>query len=204
MSWRSLNPANEPYVVSVDGIGGGVGAKRIHWFRHAWTGAESSTTTAICIHNTITMTTATQTILGSACTQPTTPRCLSVTGAATQTGVVTIYGTDINDHAISESFTMDPGVKVLGAKAFKSVTSVVVPPYTTADTKTLTIGDSTLLGLPLILPDAASIFAHYDAGVLEDAAPTITVDAADISKNTMIAHTPAHDHAVVVIGYIYA
>lgn len=197
----SDNPASE---ISLCQSITGLSVQRLHWWKWSWTGTESSATSATCIRSIITLKDAETQDISTLIIQPTTPRCLSITGGkAEEVGIVTIYGTNINDDPISEGITLNGLNKVLGTKAFKTVTHILYPARTQATTPTVTVGDSNLLGLPLCLPAAACIYAHYDAGVLEDSAPTVTVDADEIEKNTMIPHTVPDGHAVIAIGYIY-
>jgi hypothetical protein len=197
----ALNFALDQHLVQ---DGKGVETQQMHWWRWSWTGTESSATSATCIRSIITLGDAVTQDISTLIIQPTTPRCLSVTGGKLEeVGVVTIYGTNINDDPISEGLTLNGTTKVLGAKAFKTVTHILYPARTQGTTPTVTVGDSDKLGLPLCLPATACVYAHYDAGVLEDSAPTVTVDADEIEKNTMIPHTVPDGHAVIAIGYIY-
>lgn len=201
MSYGS-NFANEKYLIQ---DGQGVGTQRLDWWIWSWTGTESSTTSATCIRSIITLIATYPQDVSTLIIQPTTPRCLSVTGGKTEeVGIVTIYGTNINGDPISEQLTLDGTNKVLGLKAFKTVTHILYPPRTQATTPTVTVGDTNKLGLPLCIPAAACIFEHYDAGVAETTAPTVVCDADEVEKNTMIPHTVPHGHAVVAIGYIYS
>lgn len=195
------NFANEKYIIQ---DGQGVPVQRVSWWIWSWSGTESSTTSATCVRSIITLKDAETQDISTLIIQPTTPRCLSITGGKTEeVGIVTIYGTNINGDPISEGLTLNGTAKVLGTKAFKTVTHILYPARTQATTPTVTVGDTNKLGLPLCIPAAACIFEHYDAGVMEDTAPTVTVDADEVEKNTMIPHTVPHGHAVVAIGYIY-
>ena len=130
------NAANIPYLVQT---GQGVNIQRLNWWRYALTAAQAAATGAAVIHAAITMTTAAQTVTTDI-TQPTCPRCLSVTGGhADCVGIVTISGTNINGDPISESITQSGTAKVLGAKAFKSVTSLAIPIRSSTNTPTVKI-----------------------------------------------------------------
>ena len=196
----ALNPANEVYIGQNERKST---AKHVHWFRHDWTAAQASADAANNVHVSVTMTTAAQTITAGI-TQPTCPRCLSVTGGAQQTGVVTINGTDVNDTPISEDFTMISSTLIPGTKAFKTVTSIVYPAYTVDATKTCVVGDSDILGLPLMLPSATCIYATYVNGTLEATAATVTVSTTVASSNTLDPNSALAGTAVYILGYIYS
>lgn len=194
-----LNPANEVSIIQTERR---VVVKRLHWFRYDWTATQASVTAVNNIHASVTMTTASQTITADI-TQPTCCRCLSVTGGASQTGVVTINGTNIDDVPISESFTMISSTLIPGTKAFKTVTSIVYPPYTVNATKTVVVGDSDILGLPLLLPSTTCIFATYVGGTLEATAATVTVSTTALCSNTLDPNSSLAGTAVYILGYIY-
>lgn len=61
---------------------------------------------------------------------------------------VVVTGTDILGHAISENFACETSASLVGAKAFKTVTSVAVPAQTGTG-GTATMGFGALLGLSL-------------------------------------------------------
>jgi hypothetical protein len=195
------NVASIPYLVQT---GVGVNAQRIHWWRYALTAAEAEAPGAATVHAAITMTVAAQTVT-TGITQPKKPRTLSVTGGhADCAGVVTITGTDINDDPISESITQSGVATVAGAKAFKTITSLAIPIRSSANTPTVTIGTTDAYGLPLMLPEAACLYATYHAGTLEATAATVTVDSDEVCKNTADPNSASNgDHTQVFIGYIY-
>lgn len=196
----TLNPANE---VNIGQNERKSTAKQVHWFRYDWTAAQASADAANNVHASVTLTTAAQTVTADI-TQPTSCRCLSVTGGAQQTGVVTINGTDIGDLPISENFTMISSTLIPGTKAFKTVTSIVYPPYTVDATKTCVVGDSDILGLPLMLPSATCIYATYVNGTLEATAATVTVSTTVASSNTLDPNSALAGTAVYILGYIYS
>jgi hypothetical protein len=116
---------------------------------------------------------------------------------------VTIHGTDIADVPISESFTMISSTLIPGTKAFKSVTSIVYPPYTVNATKTVVVGDSDLLGLPICLPETICVYGVTFGGVAEATAPTVAVSSTVLSQNTIDLNSALDGSAVAVLGYIY-
>ena len=199
MSWERLNPKNEPSLMQ---DGQGVAIQRMHWWRYALTGAQATADAANNIHVSVTMTTATQTITTNI-VQPTCPRCLSVTGGADQTGIVTVHGTNINGDPISESFTMISSTLIPGAKAFKSVTSIVYPPYTVNSTKTVVVGDSDILGLPVCLASAVDVETCSVNGTKETVAG-VSVSSTVICSNTVDPTSALAGTAIIFTGVLYS
>jgi hypothetical protein len=89
--------------------------------------------------------------------QPDVPRNITVTQTAvgtTDIGVpFVIVGTDYNGGALTESITSVAGSTVVGAKAFKTITSVTSPAWvinaaSTSTADTVVVGVGSLIGLP--------------------------------------------------------
>lgn len=125
--------------------------------------------------------------------QPDIPRNITLThtqgGAEADTlGTVTITGTDILGQVITEVLTPSAGTTVSGAKAFKTVTSVVGAGWVTgatADTITVGVGDK--IGLPFIMTAAAQCpLVIFDTAF---ATPTVTYDIDEVCKNTVATST---------------
>lgn len=195
------NVANIPYLVQ-NGLG--VNVQRLLWWRYAMTAAEAEAPGAATVHAAITMTVAAQTVT-TGITNPKKPRGLSITGGqASETGIVTITGTNINGDPISEAITLNGTATVAGTKAFASITSLAIPARVQETTPTVTIGTTDVMGLPLCLPAAACVYATYHNGTLEETAATVTVDSDEIEKNTADPNSANNaDHTLVFIGYIY-
>lgn len=118
-------------------------------------------------------------------TNPKTPRNVTVKGnAAGCAGDVKIYGTDIADNVIDETIALADATVVQGTKAFKTVTKIDFPVEVHAGTDTVEVGYGDLLGIPFKLSHNTVVAAAIN-NVREATAPTVTVDAADISKNTV-------------------
>ena len=200
MSWEKLNPKNEPYLIQG---GAGISVQRMHGWRYPLTAAQATATGAAVIHAAITMTTVAQTIT-TGITQPTCPRCLSVTGGhADCAGIVTITGTNINGDGITESITQNGVAKVLGAKAFKSVTSLAIPIRSSANVPTVTIGDSDILGLPLMLTAATDVLTCSVNGTLETVAG-VSVSSTVICSNTVDPTSALAGTIVIFTGVVYS
>ena len=130
------------------------------------------------VHAAITCTTAVQTIT-TGISNPDFARTLvaktTKAGGSMAGKIVTIYGTDIRGTAISEEITCGDDTAAEGTKAFKTVSSIVIPTRVTAgDTISIGIGDK--LGLEMIPYIAVAISAHHGA-TLEGTLPTITKGA---------------------------
>ena len=112
-------------------------------------------------------------------------RSLTVTAGGTagdiKTGSVRVYGTNYADAEIYEdfAFTADTGATVAGAKAFKTVTKVVIPAQDGTGC-TFTVGTGAKLGLPFIFGSKplfiATLGGSADAG-------TLATDDDELEKN---------------------
>jgi hypothetical protein len=121
--------------------------------------------------------------------QPPYPRNITIVAGGTTTDVkgmsITVNGTNFRDEPISEAFAFlanatDPTV---GAKAFKSVTSVVIPAQDGAGA-TFDVGWGDKLGLPFYADGNKVLHVLFD-GVKEATAPAVVFDADEIEKNTI-------------------
>ncbi len=72
-------------------------------------------------------------------------RCLQVVAGGAATSLVTINGRDYLGQPMTEAFTLNGAVAVVGVKAFKYIDSVVAAAGTTG---TLSVGTTDKLGLP--------------------------------------------------------
>lgn len=124
--------------------------------------------------------------------QPDVPRNITITPGGTTTDVetcnVVVTGTNIFGDTITETlaFAANANSATAGAKAFKTVTSVLFP----ADCEsggfaaTWTIGVGDVLGLSRCMDSAGHVaFAVFD-GAYETTRPTCIADADEIEKNT--------------------
>lgn len=117
-------------------------------------------------------------------TDPDVPRNIRIKGSADVTGDVVINGTSINDDAISETLALNGTTEVEGDLAFKTITSIELPAQATENADTVQVGTANKLGLPYKLSLNAVLKAYRNSG-LEASAPTVTVDADDLEKNTI-------------------
>lgn len=151
------------------------------------TAAEGAAAAADGIHAAIASKTTAQTITDGI-SNPPYPRNITITiGGDTgdvKAGDIVVYGTNIAGKEISETFTLidDDTAVEAGTKAFKTVTSIVIPAQ--EDTgATFTFGFGELMGLPFILKGKPLVFV-LDDGVLATT-PAITADDDELEKNVI-------------------
>lgn len=140
------------------------------------------------IHAAVTDTGSDQTIT-SGITNPATPRNVTATAGGTAGDIkavqVVVTGTNFADEVITETlpaFTVNTAGTVQGNKAFKTVTSFVVPAHDgTGATTALGYGEK--LGLPDKLPTNTVLLASL-GGTKEATAPTVTASASAVESNT--------------------
>jgi hypothetical protein len=109
-------------------------------------------------------------------------RNVQIVASAAATTKITINGTNIAGQAISEELSLTGTTPVLGAKAFKTVTSAVLPIKT--GTETVKIGWGDIIGLPFLLTKKPLTFAMVN-GAIESTAPALTIDSDELEKNTI-------------------
>jgi hypothetical protein len=100
-------------------------------------------------------------------TNPDFPRNLVVKGGdANVTGDVVINGTDILDAVLTETIALSGASVVVGTKAFKTVTSIVLPPYAVAGTETVSVGVGVKLGLPVRIYNInQKLYSNFDSAI---------------------------------------
>ncbi len=133
--------------------------------------------------------------------QPDVARSLTVKGNdANCAGNVTIEGFDIDGRAISEVIALNGANAVNGTKAFAEVTKITLPAYAVANTERVRVGTGAKLGLPVCLT-RNTVIAAFLAGAREAVAPTVTVDADEVEKNTVTLNSALNGTAVIVDFY---
>ena len=123
--------------------------------------------------------------------QPDSPRNITVTPTGTTTDVeacvVVVNGTNIFDAAISENFTFlaDASTAQTGAKAFKTVTSVVFPANCESGgfAATWNVGIGEKIGLKRCMAETGAFMTSSLNGVLETRA-TLAFSATAVESNT--------------------
>jgi hypothetical protein len=166
--------------------------------------------TATAVHAAVTDTGEEQTIT-TGITNPDTARNITATAGGTAADIgaiqVTVNGTDFHGNTISEAlpaFTADTAGSVAGTKAFKTVTSIVIPAHDgTGATTSVGVGghNSTdaLLGLPVKLDRDTLVAAHLD-GVRESTRPTVAFSSTAAESNT-VKLSSALDGSEVIVDY---
>ena len=139
--------------------------------------------------------------------QPDVARNVTLTSGGTAGDIkavqAVVNGTNINDEVISETmpvFTENNATTVVGLKAFKTVTSVVVPAMDGVAAE-VAINTGAKLGLPYKLANALQIRQAIFAGATETIAAS-TVSATVLESNT-VTTTTALDGAKDLELYIY-
>lgn len=123
------------------------------------------------------------------------PYAMNVTAVAsgTQTGDITVHGTNMAGEKISETLTMVSTTPVVGNVAFATVTSVDLP--IKVGSETIDLGWGGKFGLPYMLAADELVFLKlFDAAA---DAGTVVVDADELEKNTFDpAGTPDGEKAI--------
>jgi len=141
------------------------------------------------------------TVVVTGITNPDVPRNLTVKGNdANVTGNVVIAGTNAGGEAITETIALNAANVVVGNKAFKTVTSITLPVYDTANTERVRVGTGAKLGLPVKL-SRNSVVAAFLANVREGTAPTIVVSASALESNTATLNSALAGTAVILDLY---
>jgi hypothetical protein len=135
--------------------------------------------------------------------QPPYPRNVTILPGGTTTDVkgmaITVNGTNFADKAITEDFTFlaNATEAVVGAKAFKTITSIVIPAQDGAGA-TWDVGWGEKLGLPF-MADENRVLRAIDDGVVETTAPTVTFDHDELEKNTVDLATTMNGSVIEII-----
>lgn len=122
-------------------------------------------------------------------TPPAVPRNVTATAGGTSGAIaavrVHVYGSDAAGKPIDEllpAFTAATPGTVAGNKAFAFITDVGIPAQETG--ATVSIGFGSKLGLPYAL-ERNQVLAAFLGGAREAVAPTVTIDPANLSGNTV-------------------
>lgn len=165
-----------------------------------WTAAQAAAASTTGVHAAVTDNGAAQTIT-TGITNPPAARNITATAGGTAGDIaaiqVIVTGTNMLDEVITETlpaFTADTAGTVEGSKAFKTVTSIVIPAHSnTGATTAIGFGDK--LGLPYLLTDNNLLKTHLNH-VLEGTAATIAMSATLIESNTIDLNSALNGTAV--------
>lgn len=177
----------------------GVTASECKLAKLAWSAAQAAAP-AVAVHAAITSNGSTTVTTTTGFTQPSCARNLVITPAGTtasvKAGNVTVYGTNMADEAISEAFAFLAAANsaTTGAKAFKTVTSVVIPAQDGAGA-TFAVTTGAKLGLPFKLAKNPCVKAVF--GTANDSGlPTMAMSTTALESNTAIFATTLDGTAV--------
>lgn len=154
----------------------------------------------------LTATSASETTTLTPTAQPDVPRGISVTPGGTTADVAAgsyvVTGTNIRDEVITETLTFAANAtnKQVTTKAFKTVTSVLVPIQDGAGA-TFSIGVEDNFGLDRKMSGNEVILMTAD-GVQETTAPTVTFSATAIESNTVNPDTAADASVDFAVLYV--
>lgn len=137
--------------------------------------------TATYVHAAVTLGTGVTTTVTTAITQPDYPRIATIKGnAGGIAGNVVITGTNFKGEVITDTIALNGANEVLGVKAFRTITSILLPARTQAG-DTVSIGVGKLFGLPHIVANATYLLIKNFNGSAD--VGTLAVDADEIEKN---------------------
>lgn len=146
--------------------------------------AKATVASNVSVHAAVTLGAEAQTVT-TAITNPTVPRNIIIKGnAAGIAGDVVITGTNYAGATITETIALNGATAALGAKAFKTVTSILLPAKTAESGDTVSLGTGEVLGLPYLLTHN-TVLATYKDNTLEATAATVAVSATAIESNTI-------------------
>lgn len=164
--------------------------------------AKATVASTTGIHAAVTDTGADQTVT-TGITQPSVPRNITATAGGTSGDVkaiqVVITGTNYADEVITETlpaFTVNTTGSVTGSKAFKTVTSILIPAHDGTGATTA-IGFGEKLGLPDKLPTNTVLLASL-GGTKEGTAPTVTTSTTALESNTVDLNSALNSSEVAI------
>ncbi len=166
----------------------------------ALSAAQAAAADTDAVHAAVTDT-GVQQVVTTGITNPPYARNLTATAGGVATDIkdvqVIVEGTDLDGNVISETlpaFTLNTAGTVVGSKAFATVTSITLPAHDGLGATTA-IGFGDKIGLPDQLSHD-TVLAAYLNNVKEGTAPTVAVDAANVSGNTADLNSALNGTAV--------
>jgi hypothetical protein len=169
-----------------------------------WSATEAALGATDGCHASIGATAAAQTIT-TAITAPSTPRNVTITctkaGGGNMSGDVVITGTNTWGQTITDTIAEGADGTIVGVKAFKTVTSILVPVRVTAG-DALTIGYGAVLGMDVFLPNTSCAIKQTKGGTAATL-PTVVADADEIEKNTVTMNAALNGSIEILYYYIH-
>lgn len=146
-------------------------------------------------------------------TNPDVPRALSVTiggtAAAVQSSSIVVTGTNVEGKTITESFitTIASTGTINGVKAFKTVSSVLIPAQVGSGA-TVAVGTRNILGVYHRLYNQNTTVKVYSAGTVYGALtlqtqPTVVASENEIERNTVSPATTPDGNKFYIICYAF-
>lgn len=181
-----INKINQYVATVLDNLQSSKGYIR----RQKWTDAIAVSATAL---KALTATSSSTTTTITPTSQPDFARLVSVTPGGTtadvKAGSYVLTGTNIRGEALTDTLTFadNDTLKQVSVKAFKTVTSLLVPIQDGAGA-TFSIGVEDAMGLDRCMSEASVVDAYID-GVRETTAATVTFSSTDVSRNTVDPNT---------------
>ncbi len=165
-------------------------AERVVPVKFVWTAAMAVVGDTDAVHAATSSLNSGPTTWTTAITNPPCARNITATSGGTAAdiaaGTVVVTGTNLADEEITETlptFTENSGTTVVGNKAFKTVTEIVVPDMDGA-AASVSIGFGAKLGMPYILDHDMILFTFF-GGVVEATPPTLVIDDDELEKNVV-------------------
>ena len=126
------------------------------------------------------------------------------TTADVKAGNVVITGTNVFGETITESlaFLDNASTATVGAKAFKTVTSILFPVEDSPYTAQWDVGFADVFGLNHCMGGAGDVIMATADGTYEGTRPTCVADADEVEKNTCDPNTAADASKDFVFYYI--
>jgi hypothetical protein len=155
---------------------------------------------ATYVHAAVTLPTSGTLLVTTAITNPDVPRTVTVKGnAAGITGNVVITGTNFKGAVITDTIALNAATEVEGVKAFRTVTSILLPTRTTAG-DTVSVGVAKKLGMPHIIDYATMLLVKLFNGSADTG--TLAVDADEIEKNLFALNGTPNGTNLVDLYYL--
>lgn len=180
----------------------GVSVKQMFVSKLVVAAASATVASTTGIHAAVTDNGGDQTVT-TGITQPSVPRNITATAGGTSADVkaiqVVVTGTNYADEVISETlpaFTVNTTGTVVGSKAFKTVTSILIPAHDGTGATTA-IGFGEKLGLPDKLPTNTVLLASL-GGTKEDTAPTVATSTTALESNTVDLNSALNSSEVAI------
>lgn len=198
---KAYDPQDDATIESETGL------KETRMFVARYDAADPAAASTTAVHAAVTDDGTEQTVTTSI-TNPDFPRAITATAGGTAADIkaiqVTINGTSVTGATITEdlpAFTENTAGTVTGSKAFKTVTSIVIPAHDDTGATTA-IGTADKLGLNHTL-SANTVIPGMTTldGTREGTEPTVATSATAVESNTVDLNS-ALDGTAVVVYYL--